>query len=293
MNTTGIMIPQFRYIKGFFRITRLPNLIILAAAQYSAALFLVGEAHEIYQYLFSTRLFLLSLSTVIIAAAGYIINDYYDVKIDYINKPRQVIIGKLMKRRVAMITHTVFNFIGISVGFYLSPAVGIINFTAAFSLWLYSNRLKRLPLIGNFIIAALTGLGIAVVAFYFQENELLVYIYATFAFAISLVREVIKDMEDVKGDELFGCRTLPVVWGIARTKRLLYLLIAFFIFLLFFLSGILKNQTLTNYFIILTIPISWFIYRLVYADKKVDFALLSNAAKLIMLSGMLSMIFFK
>ncbi len=293
MNTAGIMIPQLRYIKGFFRITRLPNLIILAAAQYLAALFLVGEAHEIYQYLFSTELFLLSSSTVIIAAAGYIINDYYDVKIDYINKPRQVIIGKLIKRRVAMITHTAFNFIGIGVGFYLSTVVGIINFTAAFSLWLYSNQLKRLPLIGNFIIAALTGLGIAVVALYFRENELLVYVYATFAFAISLVREVIKDMEDAKGDELFGCRTLPVIWGIAQTKRLLYLLIAFFIFLLFFLSGVLKNQTLTNYFIILIIPISWFIYRLVYADKKVDFALLSNAAKLIMLSGMLSMIFFK
>lgn len=279
-------------LTGVAKVTRVHNLVILALTQYFTAIFL-ADIHTTWQgYAKDYELFLLIFSTAIIAAAGYLINDYYDIKIDYINKPERVIVGKLLKRRYVMIAHSLFNLLGIGIGFYLSLEVGIINFLAAFLLWLYSNQLKRLPLIGNLVIAALSGLAVWVVSVYFPQNQLLVYTYAVFAFAISLVREIIKDIEDMQGDESFGCKTLPILLGVRYTKLFLYFLSALFIFLLFFMSGMLGNKTLIAYFLILIIPITYFIVRLVYADTKKKFAFLSDFCKLLMLSGILSMMFF-
>ncbi len=279
-------------LTGFARVARVHNLVILALTQYFTAIFLADIHANWKGYAKDHDLFLLIFSTTIIAAAGYLINDYYDVKIDYINKPNRVIVGKLLKRRYVMIAHTLFNVLGIGIGFYLSLEVGVINFLSAFLLWWYSNQLKRLPLVGNLVIAALSGLAVWVVSIYFPQNQLLVYTYAIFAFAISLLREIIKDIEDMQGDESFGCKTLPILLGVRYTKLFLYFLSALFIFLLFFMSGMLGNKILITYFLVLTIPIAYFIVRLVYADTRKDFGFLSNFCKLLMLSGILSMIFF-
>lgn len=280
-------------ITGFARMARVPNLIIVAVTQYMAALFLINPYASWKSYVYDWRLFLLALSTTIIAAGGYLINDYYDIKIDFINKPDRVIVGKLIKRRVVMFAHTVLNLTGIAIGIFLSWKIGLIHFLSAFLLWFYSNQLKRLPLVGNLTIAVLSGVSVGIVSVLYHDYNLLVAVYVVFAFAISLIREIIKDMEDLQGDEVFGCRTLPIIWGIRKTKSLLYVLIGFFIFLLFFLSGLIGNTTLTLYFTLLILPLTFFITRLVYADTKKAFGFLSDFCKILMLSGVLSMIFFK
>jgi len=131
---------------GFLKLTRFWNLLIIAVAQYFTAAFLIG-----FEKIWYLNLFLLSTSTVIIAAAGYIINDYYDVKIDLINKPERVVIGKEVARRYAILSHSILSFIGVAVGFLLNWKIGIINFLSAFLLWWYSNNLKRQPFIGNLV----------------------------------------------------------------------------------------------------------------------------------------------
>ena len=277
---------------GFLRLTRVQNLLIIAFAQYFTAIFLVGQKNNWLEYLTSLDLFILSFSTICIAAAGYIINDYYDVKIDYINKPQRVIVGRVLKRRVVMVAHSVFNFLGIALGLYLMPKLGFINFIAAFWLWLYSNQLKRLPFVGNLSVAILTGLSICVVAVYYQKNELLVYTYALFAFALTLVREIIKDMEDLKGDATFGCKTLPIIWGIRRTKTVQYALLAIFIWLLVAMAAEVDRMVLKNFFLLLILPVAYFIVRLVRADSSKEFSFLSFYCKLLMLAGVISMMFF-
>ncbi len=278
--------------KGFLKLTRFPNLLMIGLTQYMAVIFLAGYPENWVNMLYDFQLFLLSSSTIIIAAAGYIINDYYDVKIDYVNKPERVVVGKLIKRRVVLVSHSFLNFIGIGIGFYLSTSVGIINFFAAFLLWLYSNRLKHIAFVGNFTISLLSGLALVVVAFYYKSNVNLILNYAVFAFSITLIREIVKDLEDLRGDERFGSRTLPVILGIHKTKVLLYFLIAFFVFLLFFLALRLHNPILNNFFILLTMPILYFIYLLYRADTQSRFKNLSDFCKLIMLAGILSMAFF-
>ncbi len=279
-------------IPGFLQLTRFPNLIIIGFSQYFAVLFLISYPEVGAASLLDFNLLLLSSSTIVIAAAGYVINDYYDIKIDYVNKPDKVVVGKLVKRRFVLISHAALNTAGILIGFYLGLYVGILNTLAAFLLWIYSNRLKRMPFIGNLVIALLAGLSILIVAVYYRQNFNLVFIYALFAFSINLVREVIKDMEDIRGDMRFGSRTLPIIWGLRKTKMLLYGLIALFILLLVLLSARLDNHVLHTFFMVLVLPIVYLIYLLYKADSQRRFHQLSAFCKLLMLAGIFSMIFF-
>ena len=272
------------------RLIRLPNLLIIVAAQYLTRIFLVGPSSAWKQHLANMDFFTLSLSTVFIAAAGYVINDYYDVKIDLINKPEKVIVGKQMRRRVAMFFHTLLNFLGIGLGAMISLKVGAINFISTYLLWLYSNKLKRKPFTGNLVISLLTATSILVVGVYYGLNYK-IWIFALFSFYISLIREIIKDMEDRRGDMHFGCRTLPIVWGIRKTKIFLYFILGLFVLSMFVLLLLLNNTTLTFYFILMSFPTGYFVDRLYWADTRVAYRFLSIFCKLLMLSGLLMMIF--
>lgn len=283
--------PSTFSLKGFINLIRWPNLLILVFTQYLCAIFLIGPKEEYLKYILDQKFLLLVLGTSMITAAGYIINDYYDVKIDEINKPDRVVVGRILKRRVAMFTHIALSLAGIGLGLIVSWKVGAINLLAAFLLWLYSNRLKRLPLIGNVVVSFLTGLALGVIAIYFDQSQRLIFIFAVFAFFISLIREMIKDMEDLRGDVSFGCRTLPVVWGIRKTKAFVYLVGLIFAFLLIYLAFTLERPLLIYYFSVLLVPTFYLFFRLARADTVKEFSFLSRFCKILMLCGVLSMIF--
>ena len=233
------------------------------------------------------------LSTVIIAAAGYYINDYYDIKIDLINKPEKVIVGNTIKRRPVMIAHTTLNAMGIFLGTMVSLWIGAINLFCAFLLWLYSNQLKRMPLVGNFVVAALTGSTLLVLLAYYRTVDLLTMVYALFAFGITLIREIIKDIEDMEGDANYDGQTLPVVWGLRRTKVVLFAIIVPFVFYLMVFLLKVQNLYLLYYFGFLTIPFLHFLYVLVMADTKKQFAYLSSYCKWLIIAGIFSMAILK
>ncbi len=274
------------FIESLLKLTRFGNLIIIGFAQYFTSAFLIGK-HTIYDY----HLLLLSLSTVLIAAAGYIINDYYDVKIDYINKPERVVIGKSITRRYAILFHVMLSASGILIGLYLSWRIAAVNVMSVFLLWLYSNNLKRLPFVGNLTVAILTGAAIYVVDILYRTNNPMIIIYAIFAFFMTLVREIIKDMEDLKGDNTFGCKTLPIVWGIRRTKTIIYVILTIFSAAVIVLNQLYEALPFRYYFFFLFVPLTWLLYRLLRADMKKDFTWLSTFCKVIMLLGILSMSF--
>jgi 4-hydroxybenzoate polyprenyltransferase len=274
---------------SLLKISRPVNLAILGFAQLMTALFLVETSRQglpVYQ---DINLYLIIFSTMVIAAAGYMINDYYDVKIDYVNKPDEVIIGRGMKRRVAIFFHSVLNFIGIGVGLLISPRVAVINFIAAFLLWLYSNSLKRQPFIGNFTVALLTGASIWLIGYYYQKAELLVLTYAIFAFFLNLIREIIKDIEDRNGDRKHGCRTLPIVLGFRNTKRIIFLIAFIFVISILVVTYKINNTLLFYYFGILSILFIVFMYKIYVADRKAHFSQLSILSKLLMMAGIISM----
>lgn len=249
------------------------------------------------------RLLVLVLSTVSIAAGGYIINDYYDIKIDLVNKPERVVIGKSVTRRYAILYHTLLSITGVLLGLALNWRIGAINFASAFLLWWYSNDLKRQPFIGNFVVALLTAIAVMMVdGLYTASNwrnglsadvHYLIISYALFAFFMTLIREIIKDMEDLKGDDTFGCRTLPIVWGIRRTKLLIYFILVIFVIVVVLLNLISTELPFYYFVVFLFPPLLWLIYKLIRADTKKDYARLSNFCKFIMLLGILSLAFIR
>lgn len=308
-------------IKGFFQLIRYPNLLFIALTQslfyYRIILPYLTKAGQSEPLLQETDFLLLLVSSVLIAAAGYIINDYFDIQIDNVNKPEKLIIGKLIKRRWAMLLHLVLSLAGL----FLSAVVSMhlnnllllaLNFLSVLMLLLYSSTFKKRLLIGNIIISVLTAwvVGVLFIAeirlndvAYMQLHQAalgslykVTLVYAGFAFIVSLIREVVKDMEDMEGDRRFGCKTMPISWGIPSTK----IFVAVWIFVLVGLFAAIAFYALLNSWpwpfyalsFAMIIQFSYMLKKLYYAQVTADYAKISTSLKLVMLIGILSMSFY-
>ncbi len=278
-------------IRKFFRLIRWQNLVIILLTQYFARVFLVGKGTSVWASILDKQQFLISLSTILVAASGYIINDYFDVKIDQVNKPHEVVIGRFIKRRHAMFMHQLLNVSAAVISFTLGWKVFVVNILAMTLLWFYASIFKKQPFIGNFMVASLTGASLVVMAVYYTENDLLINIYAVFAFGITMIREIIKDIEDIRGDKKYGSSTLPILLGIRKTKVLLFVFMSLFIVVVAFMGVALKNNKLSLAFLLLGVPFIYLAFRLYFADRKQHFAQLSLWSKVIMILGILSMVF--
>jgi 4-hydroxybenzoate polyprenyltransferase len=276
-------------ILKFLELVLWKNLLIIVLTQYMARIFLVGKGHSSLESVLDGTQFLITISTVMVAAAGYIINDYFDIKIDQVNKPDEVVIGRFIRRRHAMFAHQALNVSAAVISYTISYRVFLINVMAMTLLWLYASVFKKRPFIGNFLVAGLTAASLVVMAVYYTSNDLLINFYAVFAFGITLIREIIKDIEDIGGDKKFGSTTLPIIWGIRKTKSLLFLFMAGFIVTVMFMGLALSNKNLMIAFLLLGIPFFYLAFQLYFADRKQHFAKLSLWTKIIKVLGVLSM----
>ena len=257
--------------------------------------------------------FLLVLSTTMIAGAGYIINDYFDTKVDRRNDPSNVIVGKTIKRRVAMIAHIIISVVAIVIGFFIAWRVGFIelgyiNVICTGVLWYYSTTYKHRLLIGNILIAILAGLVPLIVGLYEipllnrQYGEILItynmnfnHIFAwivgfsIFAFLTTLIREIIKDMEDIDGDWTYGSKTLPIALGTGNTKIVLGILILITISLLCYIqiTKLPDMKTFVYFLIAIQLPFVLLIYKIVAARNKKSYHFASSLTKFIMITGIL------
>ena len=288
---------------AFLQITRTNNLIImlvtLAVSYYCLTDYLTPED------LLQPRFLLLCACVVLTAAAGYIINDYHDINIDLINKPNKVVIGKIISRRWAMLLHFIFNGFAIISGFYLSVYIGLLVAACIVLLWLYSVHFKKQFLSGNLLVGTLSAFVIAILPLFNQLiSSYLVWVYALFAFGINFIREIIKDAEDVRGDSKFNCKTLPIVFGVRKTKKVIIILVLIYTILLFahtFIANSLipfrhsYGQIFYTFYMLLfvIVPLIITTFLLINADVKSDFSRLSVLYKVIIISGLLSMVIIK
>jgi 4-hydroxybenzoate polyprenyltransferase len=305
-------------MKAWLELVRYKNLIIVALLQYLLryGLLLPILAHYgVEPSLSHFRFALLVFTTLCFAASGYAINDYFDIKTDLINRPDRVLVSRKIKRREALLLHLILTFIGVFSGFFLAyiarkeTYLVVTAFVPAI-LWLYSTTLKKQFFVGNLTVSLLTAM-VPYVVVSLEFSILARYQgsgiiqseacstawfwttgFAFFSFVSNLMREIIKDMEDAKGDQASGCRTLPIALGMRYTKALV-LLIAFFsvaaLWAVFAVVPELNQSRFTLwYFIIgLTIPFLFLIYKIKNAQHTNDFHLASTASKIIMLAGIL------
>jgi 4-hydroxybenzoate polyprenyltransferase len=313
---------MIRLIRSIFLLVRLPNLAIIAATQYAMRYLIMDPllpSREFTLQFGDIQFFLLVLSTLFIASAGYIINDYFDTRTDLINKPSRVVVGVEIPRRKAMIMHATLNILGVGIGIYLGfhihlPALSVVFVLATGLLWFYSTHYKRQLLIGNLSVSFLTGLvPLMAVLFeipllnreYGQEmlrnqvnfNYIFAWVggFSFFAFLTTLIRELIKDAEDFEGDAAYGMRTVPIVLGPRWTKVIVLVLIVFAMLMLLFLlfKFILFSVKPADYYslayfvVFLIIPLVLLGVWILTARNKRDYTRSSALIKGIMLAGIL------
>lgn len=256
---------------------------------------------------------LLVLSTVLLAAAGYVINNIFDVASDTINKPNDVIIGKGISETRAYNIYFVLNIVGVGIGFYLSnvimrPGFATIFILIASLLYFYSTTLKQIMLLGNFVVALLLALSVIIIGIFdiFPATNIdnqaqmaslfsILIDYALFAFMINFIREIVKDIEDVNGDYNQGMNTLPIAIGISRAAKIAlgFAIIPFILSLLYINKYFVENDLLivTLYaFAFVLAPLLYFIVKIFSAKSQKDFHHLSSVLKLILLFGILSIL---
>jgi 4-hydroxybenzoate polyprenyltransferase len=312
-----------KLLGAFFRLIRWPNLVFILLTQflfYFCILlpsFGAGLFNQNKNILGFQEFLILSLSSILIAAAGYTINDYFDLNIDRVNKPGKIVVERVIKRRWTIIWHWIFSGLGIVLGFYVSwklhnPIIGLSNMICVGLLWFYSTTFKRKLLIGNIVVSLLTAWVILVLyACEFRLHRFVdplyhqplarIYkfaiLYAAFAFIISLIREVVKDMEDMEGDAHDGCRTMPIVWGIPVSKVFvatwLVVLIAALVAVQFYVLQYRWWWSVGYSLVCIILPLVRMLIDLRKAVTSGDYHQLSSLIKIIMLLGILSMIFLK
>lgn len=310
----------------FIRLTRPLNLIIIALTMYGLGWYFNGAVeYSENTGVRSGYFFLLVFSTVLIAAAGNIINDYFDVRADRINKPDRLIIGKFVKRRVAIVTHWGLNVIAFSIAIFLSWKLEtfwymFIHLLSINILWYYSSYFKRKLIIGNILIAGLTAMVPLLVGLYFFQSHKLLesniqnhFIYpfeqfnddtfivwlsfalAGFAFLLNFAREIVKDMEDVEGDKLLRAKTVPIVMGFKKSKTIISIvLFSSFLAIMLLWIQIYKMESIVFVPIgISSILVLIAFILLINANDKTKFKTVNSCIKLAMISGLLSPVYWK
>jgi 4-hydroxybenzoate polyprenyltransferase len=306
-----------RLTAAFLKMIRLPNLFFIALTQ---VLFQVCVYYTLYNKGLIpasdlSHFILLVLASLFIAAGGYVINDYFDINIDEVNKPQKMVVDKVIHRRWAIAWHFILSFTGIVLTVFALPIIDkwyliVANMFCVALLWFYSTNFKKSLLIGNIVISLLTAWTILIV--FFSKVSLsdafgvsmgahhkffrLAILYASFAFISSLIREAIKDMEDMEGDARYGGRTMPIVWGVNATKVYvavwLIVLIAMLIILQAYVLQFRWWLPVVYCIVLIIAPLLYIFYKLFKATTPAEFHRLSSLTKLVMLTGILSMIFF-
>ncbi len=306
-------------ISPYIKLLRIPNLAIIILTQYLIRFCVIKPVLQFHgvNLTFSELDFaLLVFSTILIAAAGYIINDYFDIQIDAYNKPDKLIVGKKVSIGTAKSIYAILNGIAFIIGFYLAIKVnafqlGFIFVMIAIMLWYYSAKYKRQIFWGNLVVAILSALVLMIVWIFeffslrlspidfidayrsIKIINIIIWSYSLFAFMVTLIREMIKDIQDIEGDSKFGCRTLAVVFGIRATKYITTSLIIICILIMAYSQYqlFIKNFTIVFWYLLIVVQ-PLFIYLLINvirSKNKDNYRFSGNLSKIIMLAGILSM----
>ncbi len=307
---------------AWLRLIRWQNLLIILFTQLLAWWCLVAPVYPLV--LDFPALLMLSVSTVLVAAAGYIINDYFDVKIDQINHPDRVVLGRQIPRKSAIIAHTVINIVAIALAALVAVPAGhpewlLLQLGCTGLLWVYSTTYKRRYMSGNIIVAALTAL--TVLALYIYEPRLqqaalarllhhdsagevsslpvwILGVYTFFAFMLTWIREIVKDMEDMEGDAADGCVTMPISRGLGYAARFATVLGALALLPLLASGGVLLQYgyLLSGLYVLLLLAlplVAWMVYLWRGEAGPAHYHTASTTLKVIMLLGICLLIVYK
>jgi 4-hydroxybenzoate polyprenyltransferase len=273
-----------------FSVVRGYNILIIVIAQYLSSIYILAHNKSLGEVIFDLNLLMLVLASSATIAAGYIINNFYDSEKDLINRPQKSMLDKLVSQNTKLMFYFVLNFLAAIMASYVSFRAVIFFSLYIFGIWFYSHKLKKLPVIGNLTSAILTITPFFAVFIYYKNFETVIFVHAMFLFLIIAMRELTKDLENIKGDLALNYRTIPIVYG-ERTSKTMLTLLAILTLIPAYLLIFNFNIGRMNYFFFLSVVLlAIFLLLLWKSNSKSQYLILHNILKFIIVAGVFSIL---
>ncbi|MCJ7759348.1 MAG: geranylgeranylglycerol-phosphate geranylgeranyltransferase [Gillisia sp.] len=277
-------------ILSLFSVVRGYNILILVIAQYLTSAFILAPKLPLHKVLFDANLFFLILSSATVIASGYIINNFYDSEKDLINRPKKTMLDRFVSQRTKLSVYFILNFSAVFFASYASFRAVVFFSIYIFMIWLYSHRLKKILFLGNLVASILTMTPFFVVFVYYKNFETVIFIHATFLYLMIVMRELVKDLENLKGDLVLNYKTIPVVYGEQWSKFFLSVLTVIAIIPIMLLTTKFDTGLMDYYFYISLLLLIFFLLFLYFSSAKWQYLLLHNILKLIIVAGVFSIL---
>ncbi|MDP2068373.1 MAG: geranylgeranylglycerol-phosphate geranylgeranyltransferase [Lutibacter sp.] len=279
------------YIKllSLFSVVRGYNIALIVIAQYLASIFIFSPEKELKHVLLDINLYFIVLSTICVIASGYIINNFYDFEADKINRPIKATIDSIVAQKTKLQLYFVLNFLGVLIAFLVSWRAALFFSVYIFLIWFYSHKLKKYPLTGLFSAAILAILPFFAVFVYYKNFSEIIFTHAAFLFFILLIRELIKDLEGIKGNFIHNYQTIAVKYGEYFTKILITILAFLTLNPIYFLLKYPEIGGMKYYFYISGVVLFLFVLLLWFSKSKNNYTLLHFVLKLMLLAGVFSL----
>ena len=273
---------------SLFSVVRGYNILIIIIAQYLASLYILAHDKPVREVVFDLNLLMLVLSSSAAIAAGYIINNFYDSEKDLINRPQKTMLDRLVSQNTKLSFYFVFNFVSVILASYVSFRAVIFFSVYIFGIWFYSHKLKKLPFVGNLTSAILTITPFFAIFIYYKNFEHVIFVHAMFLFLIISMRELIKDLENIKGDLTQNYHTIPIVYGVNASKIMLTILCVLTLLPAFLLVNKYQVGKMSYYFYLSVLLLGVFQLLLWKSNSKSQYLILHNILKFIIVAGVVS-----
>jgi len=277
-------------ILSLFSVVRGYNILILVIAQYLTSAIILAPKLPLRKVLFDANLFFLILSSATVIASGYIINNFYDSEKDLINRPKKTMLDRFVSQRTKLSVYFILNFAAVFFASYVSFRTVVFFSIYIFMIWLYSHRLKKILFLGNLVASILTMTPFFVVFVYYKNFETAIFIHATFLYLMIVMRELVKDLENLKGDLVLNYKTIPVVYGEKWSKFFLSVLTVIAIIPIRLLTTRFNTGLMDYYFYTSLLLLIFFLFFLYFSSAKWQYLLLHNILKLIIVAGVFSIL---
>ena len=275
---------------SMFSVVRGYNVLVLILAQYLTSIYILAHDKTLKEVVFDLNLLMLVLASAVTIASGYIINNFYDSEKDLINRPQKSMIDRLVSQNTKLVFYFVLNFIAVIFASYVSFRAVVFFSLYIFGIWFYSHKLKKLPIIGNLVSATLTITPFFAVFIYYKNFETVIFAHAMFLFLIIAMRELTKDLENIKGDLALNYRTIPIVYGEQTSKIMLTILAILTLIPIYFLIYHFQVGRMTYFFYISILLLLVFSAILWKSSKKIHYLVLHNILKFIIVAGVFSIV---
>jgi len=284
-------------IVSLFSVVRGYNIPIIVLAQYLSAIFILAPEIRALDILLDFYLFLIVFASAMTIASGYIINNFYDSQKDLINRPNKSMLDRLVSQKTKLTVYFSLNFLAVLMASIVSWRAFLFFSAYIFMIWFYSHKIKKYPIIGNLMSALLAVTPFFAILLYFYnkisfediENHMSHFVvisaHAIFLFLLLLIREMIKDLENLKGDLVTNYRTIPVIYGEKISKQIITALTISTVFPVYILVNVYDVGYMDIYFYVCFGVLIFFLMFLWRSDSKEHFLRLHNLLKFLIVSG--------